>query len=158
MLDTLFGHGRDLDALQMSLRALVIFFVALVLVRIGGMRAFGRRSSFDSVILVGLGAVITRAIYGASPAIPIVAASAVLVVVHRLVAMLTARVPRLERVVKGRAVLLYHDGEVDARAMQRAGISHNDVDEAARADNIDDVREVRLETSGDLTVRGSTPP
>jgi len=156
MIDTLLGHGKDLDALQMSMRALVIFFIALVLVRIGGMRAFGRRSSFDSVILVGLGSVITRAIYGASPAIPIVAALVVLVVVHRLVAMLTARVPRVERFVKGTVQVLYHDGETNERAMRRAGISPTDLDEAARSRaqtySHHDVREVRLETSGELTV------
>ena len=34
MLETLFGHGKDLDSLQMCSRAVVLFFVALVLVRI----------------------------------------------------------------------------------------------------------------------------
>src|SRR5512142_1860422 len=77
---TVFGHGKDLNALQMSCRAFVLFFVALVLVRICGMRAFGRKSSFDTVVLVGLGTVLMRAVYGASPAIPIVCASGVLVI------------------------------------------------------------------------------
>lgn len=155
-VDTVFGHGKDLNVLQMSARALVIFFVALVLVRLGGMRAFGRRSSFDTVILVGFGAVITRAIYGASPAIPIIAASAVLVIVHRVVAMLTARVPVLERLVKGRTQVLYRDGELDERTMRRAGISATDLDEAARGRariaSRSDAHEIRLETSGELTV------
>ncbi len=155
-VDTIFGHGKDLNALQMSGRALVIFFVALVLVRLAGMRAFGRKSSFDIVILVGFGSVITRAIYGASPAIPIIAASAVLVIVHRVVAMLTARNPAIERIVKGETQVLFHDGEMDQRKMRRAGISPTDLDEAARSKaktfSRDDVREVRLETSGELSV------
>lgn len=156
LIDSVFGRGKDLDALQMSARAFVLFFVALALVRIAGMRAFGRRSSFDTVILVGLGAVITRAIYGASPAAPIVAASLVLVILHRLVAILTARAPRLERIVKGETRVLYRDGELDARTMRRAGISWTDLDEAARSKaqttSARDVHEIRLETSGELTV------
>ncbi len=155
-IDTVFGHGKDLNALQMSCRALVLFFVALALVRIAGMRAFGRKSSFDIVILVGLGAVITRAIYGASPAIPIIAASAVLVVVHRVVAMLTARVAVLERIVKGTTQVIYRDGEMNEKVMRRTGISPTDLDEAVRSNaqtySKQDVDEIRLETSGELTV------
>src|SRR5438270_1583030 len=131
-IDTALGHGKDLNALQMSCRAFVVFFVALVLVRVAGMRAFGRKSSFDIVILVGLGAVMTRAIYGASPAVPIVSASAVLVVLHRIVAMLTARAPLLERIIKGKTQVIYKAGRMDERVMRRSGISPTDLDEAAR--------------------------
>lgn len=156
MLETLFGHGKDLDSLQMASRAVVMFFIALVLVRIAGMRAFGRKSSFDIIILVDLGAVMSRAIYGASPAIPIVAGSLALVIVHRVVAIAAARWPRVERVLKGKTLVLYHDGELNEHAMRRAGISYTDLDEAARARagtfSVRDVREVRLETSGELTV------
>jgi uncharacterized membrane protein YcaP (DUF421 family) len=155
-IDTVFGHGKDLNALQMACRAFVLFFVALVLVRIAGMRAFARRSSFDTVILVGLGTVIMRAIYGASPAIPIIAASTVLVIVHRVVGMVTARMPVIERVVKGRASVIYRDGELDTRTMHRAGISASDLDEAARskakAATRRDVHEIQLEADGELTV------
>lgn len=131
-IDTVFGHGKDLNALQMSCRAFMLFFVALVLVRICGMRAFGRKSSFDTVVLVGLGTVLMRAVYGASPAIPIVCASGVLVIVHRVVAMITSRSGLAERIVKGETQIVYRHGEM----------------------NID---EIRLETSGELTVIEQRP-
>ena len=155
-VDTVFGHGKDLNALQMGCRALVLFFVALVLVRIAGMRAFGRRSSVDTVIIVGLGAVMTRAIYGASPAIPIIVASTVLVVLHRVVGMITSVWPRLERLVKGRAQVVFHDGHMNDKILHRTGISPADLDEAARskarAASKQDVREIHLEADGELTV------
>ena len=155
-VDTVFGHGKDLNALQMSCRAFVLFFVALVLVRICGMRAFGRKSSFDTVILVGLGAVITRAIYGASPAVPIVCASAVLVIVHRVVAMITARSSLAERIVKGETQVVYRHGEMNEKVMHRSGISPTDLDEAVRSNaqtvSKHDIDEICLETSGELTV------
>lgn len=156
VVETVFGHGKDLNALQMCCRALVLFFVALVLVRVAGMRAFGRRSSFDTVILVGLGAVMTRAIYGASPAIPVIAASAVLVILHRVIGMLTAMSPRFERLIKGSSQVVFHDGEMETTTMQRSGITPADLDEAARskaqASSRRDVREIHLETDGELTV------
>jgi uncharacterized membrane protein YcaP (DUF421 family) len=156
MIETLFGEGKDLGALQMSVRALVLFFVTLVLVRIGGMRAFGRKSSFDTIIVVTLGAVISRAIYGASPALAIVAASLMLVAVHRIVAIAASRYPRFERIIKGHSVVLFHVGEANEQAMRRSGISYTDLDEAVRSRTHEhsrrDVHEIRLETSGDLTV------
>ena len=156
-VDTVLGHGKDLNALQMSCRAVLLFFLALVLVRIAGMRAFGRKSSFDIVILVGLGTVMMRAIYGASPAMPIVAASAVLVVLHRVVAMLTSRWPKLERVVKGKTLVVYRDGRMDERVMHRSGISAGDLEEAKRTHDAREIEEIRLETSGELTVIEQRP-
>jgi uncharacterized membrane protein YcaP (DUF421 family) len=44
---TLFGEGRELNALQMAVRAMVVFFCCLVLIRISGRRSFGQRSPFD---------------------------------------------------------------------------------------------------------------
>jgi len=160
-VDTVLGHGKDLNALQMSCRAVIVFFVALVLVRVAGMRAFGRKSSFDTVILVGLGTVMMRAIYGASPAIPIVCASAVLVVLHRVIAMMASRMPLLERVIKGRTQVIYRHGEMNEKIMHRTGISPTDLDEAVRnkvqTHSKRDVDEIRLETSGELTVIEQRP-
>jgi uncharacterized membrane protein YcaP (DUF421 family) len=156
VIETLFGHGRDLDALQMAARALVLFFVALALIRIGGMRTFGRKSSLDSVIVIVLGAVLSRPIVGVSPPIPTVAAALVLVLVHRLVAWATASVPWLDRLIKGSPATLYEHGRLDTQAMHRAGISENDLVEAvhrhARKPRLDDVDTVVVEASGELSV------
>lgn len=51
---TAFGEGRDLDTLQMAARAFVLFFVMLVLVHVAGMRAFGRKHSFGTIIVITL--------------------------------------------------------------------------------------------------------
>ncbi|HEX5063496.1 MAG TPA: YetF domain-containing protein [Kofleriaceae bacterium] len=155
-VEQLFGEGRDLSALQMSSRAFVLFFLMLVLVRVAGMRAFGRHSSFDTIIVITLGAVLSRVVVGVSPAIPTVAASIVFVVLHRLVAIVTATVPALERLFKGRQKVLYRGGILELAAMRRAGISHADLEEAVRTKanrlKLPDVLEIHLESSGDLSV------
>ena len=46
---TLFGDGRNLDPLQMGLRAVIVFVITLVLIRISGRRSFGQRSPFDQI-------------------------------------------------------------------------------------------------------------
>jgi uncharacterized membrane protein YcaP (DUF421 family) len=96
-----FGEGHDLDALQMTLRAIVIFLVALALIRISGRRSFGNRSPFDYVIAILLDATLSRAIVGASPFLATIAASLAMVVLHRALAWACIRPPYLERWVVG---------------------------------------------------------
>jgi uncharacterized membrane protein YcaP (DUF421 family) len=155
-LEELFGEGRDLDALQVASRAFVLFFLMLVLVHVAGMRAFGRKSTFDTVIVITLGALISRAVVGVSPALPTIAGCVVLVVLHRLVAVLTSTVPAFERLIKGKQQVLYRGGVFDLPAMRRAGISRSDLEEAVRTKanrlQLGDVLEIHLESSGDLSV------
>jgi uncharacterized membrane protein YcaP (DUF421 family) len=154
--EDLFGSGRDLDALQMGMRAFVLFFVMLALLRLSGMRAFGRKSSFDAVVAITLGAVLSRVIVGASPAVPTIVAATVLAGMHRIVAVVAATVPTIERLVKGASHWIYRGGIFNLHRMHVAGISKADVEEAVRkrghADTLRDVREVRLEANGELTV------
>ena len=155
-LEQIFGEGRDLAASQMAARAFVLFFLMLVLVRVAGMRAFGRKSSFDTIIVITLGALLSRVVVGASAAIPTVISALVLVVLHRLVAVLTSTVPIFERLVKGKHTVLYRGGILDLDAMHRAGISRADLEEAVRTKanrmKLSDVLEIHLESSGDLSV------
>ena len=156
MFDTLFGHGKDLDVLQVCMRAGVLFVIALVLIRIAGMRAFGRKSSFDSVVTIMLGAVLSRPVIGASPFWPTIAGCAVFVVLHRLVGVATARSRWVERVVKGSCRLVYRSGRDDHDQMMRCGISGADLDEVARRHALvpdrSGVYEIVMESSGELSV------
>lgn len=155
-LDDVFGSGRDLDVLQMSARAFVCFFTLLALNRLAGMRAFARKSTFDVIIVITLGAVFSRVIVGASPAMPTIAATVVLAMLHRIIAMLTAAFPALERIVKGDSSVLYRGGIFDLKQMRRLGISRADIEQAVRKHehhlSLRDVLEVRYEPTGELTV------
>ena len=58
----LFGQGSYMNIPQMTLRAVAIFFTALVLVRYTRMRAFSNVSAFDTSIIISPGAVLNRAV------------------------------------------------------------------------------------------------
>jgi uncharacterized membrane protein YcaP (DUF421 family) len=155
-IEDVFGSGGDLTAVQMAARAFVSFFVLLLLTRLAGMRAFGRKSTFDVIIAITLGAVLSRVIVGASPALPTIAASIVLVALHRAIAVLTAAVPLLDRIVKGDSHVVYRGGIFDLKRMHRAGISRADIEQAVRKHEhqltMRDVLEVRLEPTGELSI------
>src|SRR4051794_34519890 len=83
IFDLFWGEGEKLAPLAMATRALAMFWLLLALLRAGGRRSFGRKSSFDNVLVMMLGAVAARGVVGASPFGSTLAACGVVVVIHR---------------------------------------------------------------------------
>lgn len=152
----LFGQGRDLDPLQMSLRAIAVFVIALVMIRISGRRSFGQRSPFDSVVVILLGATLSRAIVGASPFIATVLASLVIVVCHRMLAWFCMRSHAFERLVGGVEREVYSDGAFNEHELRAALMTQSDVRESVRQKlgvrSLDEVAAAVLERNGEVSV------
>jgi uncharacterized membrane protein YcaP (DUF421 family) len=152
----LFGQGRTLDPLQMAMRAIVVFLIALVLIRISGRRSFGQRSPFDSVVVILLGATLSRAIVGASPFIATVAASFMIVTCHRLLAWACMHSRGLERLVGGVEREVFSNGAFNTRELDAALITPTDVHESVRqktgSRSMDDVAAAILERNGEVSV------
>ena len=127
-----------LGPLAMAVRATAMFFIALVLVRVGGARTFARRSSFDNVVVIMLGAIAARGVVGASPFMSTVAASAAVVGLHRLIGRLCVTQPWLGRLVQGHRVLIYGHGEILRKNLERTGISEDDLMESHRLERKSD--------------------
>src|SRR5258708_21312380 len=115
VLIAIFGEGKDLDSLQIAMRAVAVFFAALILIRISGRRSFGQRSPFDYVVAILLGATLSRVIVGASPAIPTFLASLVILLLHRALAWTCVRSRWLELLVVGGERMASKYGHVNSR-------------------------------------------
>jgi uncharacterized membrane protein YcaP (DUF421 family) len=152
----IFGTGENLSSAQMMLRAFIMFFIALILIRVSGMRSFGSKSAFDNIIVIMLGAILSRAVVGASSFLPTIAAGVSLCITHRVLAMISARFHIISNLLKGRDRLLYKDGKIYEKNMLKADISHGDLEEGIRlAGNIsspEKVKEIRMERSGQISV------
>jgi uncharacterized membrane protein YcaP (DUF421 family) len=155
-LITLFGEGKDLNSLQMAMRAAAIFFATLVLIRISGRRSFGQRSPFDYVVAILLGATLSRVIVGASPALPTLAASLVIVVIHRVLAWACGWSRTLELLVGGVEREVYRDGKFNGREMSAALVTRTDILETVRQElgvhELDSVRSAILERNGEISI------
>ncbi len=156
ILEDIFGVGEDLNILQMTMRALVMFFIALILIRISGRRSFGAGSAFDNIVVIMLGAILSRAVVGASPFLPTVAAGIMISTVHRLLALLASRSHAISVLLKGRSGCLYKDGELIRKNLRRFNLSLGDIEQGLRAagntTTLEDVKEVWMERSGEITV------
>jgi uncharacterized membrane protein YcaP (DUF421 family) len=156
IIKEIFGTGKDLNIHQMSVRAFLMFFITLALIRVAGMRTFGKKSAFDTVITIMLGALLSRVIVGASEFLPTTTAGAVIVIVHRIVAWFTLRYTKLESIVKGEHRLLYKDGKINWHNMNRSSVSETDLMESVRLQankkSLADIEEAYMESSGEISV------
>jgi uncharacterized membrane protein YcaP (DUF421 family) len=156
IIQMLFGEGKELNTLQMGCRAFVMFFITLVLIRIAGMRSFGKKSSFDNIIVIMLGAVLSRAIAGASPFVPTVVAGLVLALIHKLIANVTAKNKMLGRLIKGEKTLLFKEGQFNTKNLNKCDLSREDIMEELRMklnqNTLDNLDEIFMETSGKLSL------
>lgn len=156
LIHTLFGQGHNLDSLQMVSRAIVAFIITLVLIRIAGVRTFGKRSAFDNVIIIMLGSIFSRVVVGASPFFPTTLACLAFVLVHRLLGWISLRNDTIGRLVKGEKASLYADGKPNEANMRKAGVSEKDLLESVRlrinSDDLGQVREIIIERNGDMSV------
>jgi uncharacterized membrane protein YcaP (DUF421 family) len=152
----LFGEGKDLSAGQMAARAVVIFVIALAVVRTAGRRSFGQQTPFDACMTVLIGAVLSRAVTGASAFWPTVAAAATIAILHRLVAMACLHARWFEQLLTGAERELVRDGRPDPQAMRKGLISQRDLQDAVRQktgrEDLAGVRRAVLQRDGTITV------
>lgn len=155
-MDLLFGSGSDLNALQMADRALAVFALTLAMLRASGRRSLGQRRAFDGCATVLLGSVLSRAVVGASPFWPTMAAGLAIVAAHRAIGWLSVRSPWFELLVAGDKRELIAGGSRDREQMRAGLISDRDLDEAARAKTGDEASPLEravLERDGTITVK-----
>jgi uncharacterized membrane protein YcaP (DUF421 family) len=155
MLETLFGTGEHLNPLHMAARALFMFLIALLLIRLGGLRIVGKKSGLDLVIVIMLGAVLARGIVGASPMLSTIAAAAVMISINRLLAWLAIKNKVLSQLLKGKALTLYQNGNINWDNMNRACLSESDLMTSLRLEtnqqSLDEVEKAFLETNGRIS-------
>ena len=152
----IFGSGEDLSPMQMAARAFVMFFIALLLIRLAGMRVFGIRTAFDNILVIMLGAILSRGVAGSSPFFSAVAAAAAMIIVHKVLALLAMKYTWIGKIVKGYRRSLYHNGEMREENPQKTFISKDDLMEGVRLEihknSLDDVEQIFVEKTGEISV------
>ena len=160
IIDTLFGSGDQLNALQMGLRAVAVSTLTLVMIRASGRRSFGQQRAFDACTTVLLGSVLSRAVVGASPFWPTIAAGACLVLLHRLIALASLQWDWFETLVSGDKRELVSSSRRNVEEMRSGLITERDLDEAIRKKVGDEqcpVERAVLERDGTITVKQLSP-
>jgi len=156
ILRELFGEGKDLNALQMGCRSVVVFFIALLYIHLSGLRTFGKKSAFDNIITIMLGAVLSRGIVGASSFLPTMTAGLVMVLTHWLLARLSLHSRLLSKILKGEKKLLYANNHLINKNMVKSLVDEEEIRESVRLganlNDLEQVKEIYMEGSGEISV------
>ncbi len=138
------------------LRALAIYVLVMVLIRMSGKRAVGQFTPFDLVMLILLGKAVQNGINGGDESLTGAFVMAItLIGLNYGVAWVTSRNARAERLVEGAPVVIARNGKLFENVLRRELISQSDFREALRMNNVEDVSEVELallETNGSISV------
>lgn len=148
-------EAKSLTFSQISLRGVVIFIAALVMVRFSDRRSLTKRSPFDILLVVILASILARPINGSAAFFPTIGGAFVLVLLHRLLAFSSCRLPALTRVIKGQPWVLVQNGQLKEDVLRRKDISRADVEEdlrlTAETDALSKVKIARLEVNGEIS-------
>ena len=157
--DALLGLSAEkpeqLATAQVCMRAVVVFFVLIIYLRIAKKRFLGQATAFDAILVIVIGSISSRAISGTAPFGASLAGTLTLIVLHWLLSYVSMYVPKLSGLVKGHSTIIIRDGTVDEKALRAAHMTADDLAEDLRAEGVSSprqAREARLERSGNLSV------
>ena len=146
---------KDLTLIQISLRGIIVFLATLIMIRFGHKRSLARKTGFDAVLMIILASVLSRAINGSAAFFATLGGGVVLVLVHRLFALIAFHSHAFGVLIKGSPELIIDDGDLVLRTMRRNHISKHDVEEdmrlEARTEDFKNIGKGYVERSGDIS-------
>jgi uncharacterized membrane protein YcaP (DUF421 family) len=155
ILKTLFGEGRDLNILQMCDRGIVVFIIALILIRISGRRSFGLRTPLDNIISILLGSILSRTVVGVSPFVPVIIACLVIVCFHRALGWLVVRHANIGHWIEGKRIVVFRDGRFIDDHLKRGLVNQEDVMQGVRksalTEDMSKIDKIYLERNGEIS-------
>ncbi|HJU07512.1 MAG TPA: YetF domain-containing protein [Rhodanobacteraceae bacterium] len=141
---------------QLVVRASVVYFVLLILLRLSGKHTMGELSVFDLIVVIVLGSAVRTSLIGDDKSLPgglIVVI--VLLLLDYISTWLSTRSAKVSRVIQGRPVLLARDGVVFEDVLKHCKVPRSNFDSALRkagCGHVDEVRQAVLEPSGSITI------
>lgn len=146
---------------ELLLRGAIVYAFLLVLIRVTGRRQAGMMTPFDFILLLILSNTVQNAMNGGDNSLGGGLFLAGTLVVINWVMLLLSRHSRIVHwVLVGRPVFLVREGDVLEKVMQRERITHHELMSALRSAglvNLEQVKDVILETNGTISVIQRTP-
>ncbi|RYF54989.1 MAG: DUF421 domain-containing protein [Comamonadaceae bacterium] len=141
---------------EFILRGVVVYLFLLVFLRVTGKRQTGQSAPFDLVLLLILSNAVQNSMNaGDNSLVGGLISASTLMVCHVVLAQITFRFPRLERLIDGTPQVLVKDGQVNSALMQKELLSTDDLEAALRAGgclHLHEVERATIETNGQITV------
>jgi uncharacterized membrane protein YcaP (DUF421 family) len=158
LLHTWVGIGvepKALSFLQVSVRGVIVFIAALIMVRLSSKRSLAEKTAFDAVLVVIIGSMLARVINGSEAFFPTLGTGFVLVLLHRFFGIAAYFSHTFGILVKGEPSVLLENGRLQRKNMLWNHVSQHDLEEDMRletkTEDLSKVKTARLERSGDIS-------
>lgn len=146
--------NTDQHIVYTVIRTIITYVYAVILIRIGNKR-YQLRTPIDYILIVILGAVLGRTIYGGASLLSTLVASFVLVLLHWIFAVICFQSQRMGRIFKGTSVFIIKDNQLNWKTMKKYQITEHDLLEECRQQlNVNDLRLIKeaiLERTGKIS-------
>jgi uncharacterized membrane protein YcaP (DUF421 family) len=138
-------------------KALLVYFVLFLLIRLSGRRTLAELSTFDFILFLIIGGATQRALVGQDYSlINAFIVVTTLIVTDIVVGLLEGKFPLLGKLVKGVPTILVDDGQVLTNRLRWSRVSLDDIMERARVmhglESLDQIRYAILEASGKISI------
>jgi len=138
------------------IRAIILYTVVLVVMRLMGKREIGQLQPFElaiSIMIADLASIpmTETGVPISNGIIPILG----LLVMHLLISMLNIKSLKAREIICGKPRILIYRGKIDEQALKKERFTINELQEKLRGNNVvnlGDVEYAILETSGEVTV------
>ncbi len=141
---------------HLLIRAVIIYIVFFVGLRLFGKRELGQFTTFDLVLVLLVANALQPAITGPDQSVTGGAIIiAILLLFNRAVAMIRSRWPWFDALIEPPPTVVVQDGQLIKAALEKEGLSDTDVEMAIREHGVEKVSEVKqavLENDGSISV------
>ena len=137
-------------------RAIVLYIIVLIVMRLMGKREIGQLQPFElaiSIMIADLASLpmTETGVPISNGIIPILG----LLVMHLVISMLNMKITKIREIICGKPSILIFRGKIDEEVLKRERFTINELEERLRDNNIFNIGDVEyavLETSGQVTV------
>ena len=142
--------------MDLVIRATVVFFFIFLVTRVAGRRELSALEPFDLILLVVLGDLVQQGITQSDESV-----TGTLIVISTItllsvaVSWVSFRSGKVRLVTEGEPIILVQDGEIIERNLRRERLTHGDLEEEARQQQVATLADIRwaiLEKEGTISI------
>ncbi|MGM9452735.1 DUF421 domain-containing protein [Legionella bozemanae] len=146
--------NEDQNLVYVFIRAILLLVIGTLLIRFGD-RRFKLNNSFDLLIIVISGGLISRGINGPATLMSTTIGLIGLILTHKILAICTRKSLIFEHIFKGKRHLLIKNGHLQKNVLQSLNITKKDIEEQMRqqihTSSLDKVLFAYLERTGHIS-------
>ena len=139
-----------------ALSAVGLYIILILFTRLMGLRSFSKLSSYDFAMTVAMGSILASTVLSKSPSLlQGTVAIGILFLIQGFISVIRRRFKSVKALIDNQAIIVMAQGQYIEDNLQKAHLSHSDVQEVLRKNGIKSKKQVFaviMETTGDMSV------